>query len=337
MVASRESIKMCDDELVGRIMTVRRARELNARDFFYKILRDMPGIQDVAPGVENDRMKGGMDVHVHSYPDWVQRSQDMIGIAIDAAKAGMKGILFKDHFMLTAGEAYLVQKHIDHLFSEGAIPNRTEVYGGIGLNFGVRPDVVRQALKYPNMKKIYFPTFNSARCLMNMGHDASKGIHLVDSSQKVLEEVTEVLGLAADARVGVGLGHTDYYELLPVVEKAKEVGARVVLDHPLLELNKLTLDEMKTLAGKGAFVGTFCQPMIPSIYQPVADPFETVNTIREIGAERCLIASDFGQVLHVETVYGIRVFIRALLAFGISAQQIDTMFKANPAKLLWMN
>ena len=332
------TFKLCDnDEMVGRVLSVKRIKELNARDFFYKILRDMPNISDVAPGIEDERLKGAMDIHIHAYPDWVQRSQDMIEIAKEGARRGMRAVLFKDHFNLSAGEAYLVQKHIEHLVSEGGLPNSIEVYGGMGLNFGVRPDFVKQAIKYPNMKKVFFPTFNSARCLMNMGHDATHGIHLVDSKREVLPEVSEVLSIAAEAKIGVGLGHTDFYELLPLVEKAKEVGARVVLDHPLLELNKLTIEEMKTLADKGAYVGTFCQPMIPSIYQPVADPFETVNTIKTIGAKRCIIASDFGQVLHMETIYGVRVFIRALLAFGVSKEEIDVMIKENPAKLLWLD
>lgn len=322
--------------MVGRVMTSQRAKELNSRDFFYKILRDMPNVGKVAPGVEDRHLRGALDVHVHAYPDWVHRSQDMIDIASEAARSGMRAIVFKDHFMLTANAAYMVKKHIDHLVEEGKLPSGVDVYGGIGLNFGIRPDVVKQALKYPNMKKIYFPTFNSARCLMNMGHDASNGVHLLDSQREVRPEVTEVLSMAADAKIGVGLGHTDFYELLPVVEKAKEVGARVVLDHPLLELNKLTMEEMQTLASRGAYVGTFCQPMIPSVYQPIADPFETVNVIRTVGAQRCIIASDFGQVLNVETIYGIRIFIRTLLAFGVAPEDIDIMIKKNPAKLLWL-
>lgn len=323
--------------MIGRVLSTKRVKELNARDFFYKILRDMPNIASISPGIEDERLRGALDIHIHAYPDWVHRSQDMIEIATEAARRGMRAVLFKDHYNLTAGEAYLVQKHVNHLVSEGALPQGVEVYGGMGLNFGVRADFVRQAIKYPNMKKIFFPTFNSARCLMNMGHDSSKGIHLVDPKREVLPEVAEVLNMAAEARIGVGLGHTDFYELLPLVEKAKEVGARVVLDHPLLELNKLTIDEIKTLADKGAYVGTFCQPMIPSIYQPVADPFETVNTIKVVGAEKCIIASDFGQVLNLETIYGVRVFIRALLAFGITNEEIDLMIKRNPARLLYLN
>jgi hypothetical protein len=143
--------------------------------------------------------------------------------------------------------------------------------------------------------------------------------------------------MAVEKRVGIGLGHTDFPELLPLARKAREVGARCVLDHPLLELNKLLLDEMKQLADEGVYVGTYCQPMIPSLYQPVADPFETVRTINEIGPERCVIGSDFGQVLHVNSVDGMRIFIRALLGFGIQPDAIRTMIRDNPAHLMWLD
>ena len=94
---------------------------------------------------------------------------------------------------------------------------------------------------------------------------------------------------------------------------------------------------MKQLADEGVYVGTYCQPMIPSLYQPVADPYETVRTIREIGAERCVIGSDFGQVLHVNSVDGMRIFIRALLGFGITPAEIRTMIRDNPAHLMWLD
>ena len=134
-----------------------------------------------------------------------------------------------------------------------------------------------------------------------------------------------------------GFGHTDFAELLPLAKKAKEIGVRATLDHPLLELNKLLLDEMKQLADLGVYVGTYCQPMIPSLYQPVTDPMETINTIKAIGPERCIIGSDFGQVLHIDSIDGMRVFIRALLAFGIKQDDVRMMLHDNPAKLMWLD
>ncbi|MBI4491456.1 MAG: hypothetical protein HY690_01530, partial [Chloroflexi bacterium] len=89
-------------------------------------------------------------------------------------------------------------------------------------------------------------------------------------------------------------------------------------------------------ADLGVYVGTYSQPMIPSLYQPVCDPMDTIRTIKAIGAERCIIGSDFGQVLHVKSIDGMRIFIRALLGFGISRKEITTMIRDNPAKLMWL-
>jgi microsomal dipeptidase-like Zn-dependent dipeptidase len=94
---------------------------------------------------------------------------------------------------------------------------------------------------------------------------------------------------------------------------------------------------MKQLADLGIYVGTYCQPMIPSLYQPVADPMETISTMKAIGAERCIIGSDFGQVLHMDSIDGMRVFIRALLAFGIKETEVKLMLQKNPAKLMYLD
>ena len=62
---------------------------------------------------------------------------------------------------------------------------------------------------------------------------------------------------------------------------------------------------------------------------------ETIRTIKEIGPDRCIIGSDFGQVLHMDALDGMRVFIRALLGFGIKPDEVTIMLKDNPAKLMW--
>ncbi len=324
-----------EQEMIGKILSVERVKELNAKDFFYKILKENPRVAAIYPGIENEILRGAIDHHIHAYPDFVYRAQDMIEVAIDAANAGMRAVAFKDHFFLTAGVAYAVQKHIDHLVEKGELAHRVEVYGGIGMNFGMNVEAVKQALRYPNMKMIWFPTFNSAGFFRTCGK--SGGVFLVDEAGKVLPEVEEIMRLAAEARVGIGFGHTDFFELLPLAKMAKELGARAVLDHPLLELNKLTVDELNELAELGVYVGAFCQPMIPSIYQPVADPFETVDVIQKVGAKSCVVGSDFGQVLHVNSIDGVRIFVRALLGFGIPKEDIEVMLKDNPARLMYLD
>ena len=327
---------MCDEEMIGRTLSVGRARELTDRSYFYQMLRDNPEIREVYPGVENDVLTGAIDHHIHAYPDFVHRSQDMMEIAVEASRAGMRAIAFKDHWNLTANAAYLVQSQIDRMVLDGELEHRVEVYGGLGLNLGVNPEAVRVGLQYPNFRCLWFPTFKSygwAR-FAGMDPDESEYVRLVDPSGEILPNVREVIDIAAENGIAVALGHTDYEELLPLATYANEVGVKTVLDHPLLELNKLLIDEMVTLAELGTYVGLYCQPMIPSLYQPVQDPMETVQVIQRIGAERCIAASDFGQVLHMDALDGVRVYIRALRGFGIPEADIRTMLCDNPADLL---
>jgi hypothetical protein len=324
---------------VGRWLTVDRVRELNARTWFYDMLKDNPSLTAIYPGIENELLRGAVDHHVHAFPDFVFRSQDMVQVAVDASKAGMRAVAFKDHWNLTAGEAYLVQRQIDEMVVDGRLEHRVEVYGGLGLNLGVNPEAVRISLKYPNFKCIWFPTFRSygwARFagIENRDEEREHYVRLVSPEGEVVPAVKEVMSMAAEAEVCIGLGHTDFEELLPLATHARDVGVRTVLDHPLLELNKLSIDEMRQLADLGTFVGTYCQPMIPSIYQPVADPLETVQVIQSIGADRCLAATDFGQVLHLDAVDGMRVYIRALLGFGVTPAEVRTMVSDTPAQLL---
>ena len=96
--------------LVGRVLTVERVRQLNAKDYFYQMLKDNPEMLKIYPGIENELLVGAIDCHIHASPDFVHRSQDMIQIAIDASKAKMRALAFKDHWNVSANAAYLAQR-----------------------------------------------------------------------------------------------------------------------------------------------------------------------------------------------------------------------------------
>ena len=131
--------------LVGRVLTVERVRQLNAKDYFYQMLKDNPEIVKIHPGIENELLKTAIDCHIHAYPDFVFRAQDMIEIAIQAAKSGMRGVAFKDHWNLSANAAYLTQRFIDAMVERGELERGVEVYGGIGTCHGMNPEAMRTA------------------------------------------------------------------------------------------------------------------------------------------------------------------------------------------------
>ena len=97
------------------------------------MLKDSPEILKIYPGIENELLKGAIDCHIHAFPDFVHRSQDMIQIAIDASKAaGIRALAFKDHWNVSANAAFLPQRHIDYLIEIGELTDRVEIYGGAG-------------------------------------------------------------------------------------------------------------------------------------------------------------------------------------------------------------
>jgi hypothetical protein len=62
---------------LGRWLTAERVRELNSRSWFYAMLKDNPQLTGIYPGIEDDILAGAVDHHIHAYPDFVHRSQDM--------------------------------------------------------------------------------------------------------------------------------------------------------------------------------------------------------------------------------------------------------------------
>jgi len=72
------------------------------------------------------------------------------------------------------------------------------------------------------------------------------------------------------------------------------------------------------------------------VFEPLRDAALDLLLAHQ-GTHRCIIGSDFGQVLHMDSIDGMRVFIRALLAFGIKKEDVKTMLHDNPAKLMYLD
>jgi imidazolonepropionase-like amidohydrolase len=53
-----------------------------------------------------------------------------------------------------------------------------------------------------------------------------------------------------------------------------------------------------------------------------------------VGAEKCIMSTDLGQIWNPPPVEGMRMFIVTLIKYGISEKEIILMAKKNPAKLL---
>jgi hypothetical protein len=94
----------------------------------------------------------------------------------------------------------------------------------------------------------------------------------------------------------------------------------------------MTLEDMKNLASMGAFIEHCIHVMMPLTNR--LPPRELVDTITSIGAEHCIISTDFGQDFHPMPAEGLRMGIATLLQAGMEEVELGMLVKDNPSRLL---
>ncbi|MDR7481159.1 MAG: DUF6282 family protein [Armatimonadota bacterium] len=309
-------------------VTPERVAALQGTDWVHAFFERYPRLRTLRAGAEEPFLRDAIDVHVHANPDTLgPRSQDISAVAVDAARAGMRAILHKDHHHSTVGVAYMAQRLIDQLVERGELPRRVEVYGGIATAFSTDPRLVQVLLASPQMRMIFF------NCIYSEP--------LVEGG-RVTAQARELIRIAADHGIPITLcppNHSvkqdqdDFEGTLPLVEAIADAGARALLDHPV---SAFTIDQTVRLVEFGVYAGVFCYPVIPTVAKaPAVDPDLVYDMIRAVGPERCVIGSDMGHILEPDAVSALRLLVRLLLAFALTDEQITRMCKTNPERLLF--
>jgi hypothetical protein len=292
-------------------------------------------------------LRGALDLHAHLDPDGFGpggsgRSLDALELAKLAREAGMRGFVIKQHYDQTADSAYLVRQ---------VYPD-VEVFGGLGTNFptgGLNPAAVRQMadVKGGYGRIVWMPTWDAQHYVVNHGNDrpfisVSRDGRLLPEAKAVIEAVAEVSGKtrSSGGRVVLATGHNSPEEALMMVEEARRLGVTVLVTHPVLESVGMNLEQMKRAAEMGAwleFVSGFVreEEMIRA----------TVEAMREVGVDKCIVSSDRGQgrgpeghesraPTHLE---GLTDAARVLREHGFTERELDMLFKENPARLLGLS
>jgi predicted metal-dependent TIM-barrel fold hydrolase len=63
-------------------------------------------------------------------------------------------------------------------------------------------------------------------------------------------------------------------------------------------------------------------------------PIRFVEIVKEIGAERCIMVTDFGWITEPSPAEAMRSFISVMLTFGCTKEEILYMVQTNPTMLL---
>jgi hypothetical protein len=278
-------------------------------------------------------LTGAIDLHVHSAPDVYPRLLDDLEVVQAAEEAGMRAILLKSHHTLTADRAQMVNRHVG-----------IEVRGGLALNLtvgGINPVAVETALAF-GARQIWMPTIHARHCLRTapgemFEAEARKGyagLTPFDDEGRPVAGLREILEMIRDADAVLGTGHLAPQEGLSLLQLARDMNlSRLLVTHPLMSFTLYSTDQMKQASELGAYLeldALTCRPTWP-YFMPASS---TAQAVVEVGAQRCVLASDGGQVFNPSAPQMLLSFAEELATHGVEEDALRRMMQDNPAYLL---
>jgi len=263
---------------------------------------------------------------VHFSPDSkVERRAGAVEIALQAKDLGMQGVVLKSHEYPT---------HPVAATTSDLVPEVT-VLGGVALDLEVGGLNVHAVESTANMggRIVWMPTYSAKADREAKGLDG--GISLLDNSGSLVPEVHLILELIKSHDMVLATGHISTAESMALVAEARNMGIqRVVVTHgtTMSFWTGMTLEDMKELAGMGAFIEHCLHVVMPTTHR--LDPRDLAKTISAIGPEKCILSTDFGQDFHPMPAEGMRMGIATMLRSGMEEVEVGMLVKDNPARLM---
>ena len=279
----------------------------------------------VGVGSAQDRevsLAGAIDFHVHSGPDSRPRSVTDLEVARMTSRAGLRGIVLKNHFTMTADRAALAMAQVEDL----------EIFGGVVLNRavgGINPEAVRQMVQFSGGrgKVVWLPTFDAEYYITAQG--SSDPFVSVTRNGAPVPELAEIFTLVAENDLVLATGHSSPEEVLVLIAEAQRRGVEQILVTHVFS-QRPSRAQMQQMADAGAILEIDWY----AVYLGNRTVAEYVSAIQEIGAEHFLMSSDLGQATSPSHVDGLRAYVTAFRNAGLTEDQIDLMLRRNPARLL---
>jgi len=283
-------------------------------------------------------LNGAYDIHIHAAPDLIPRAMDLRQLCSEAERAGMAGILLKDHCTSTVGRVAAL-----NLLSSG----NCRFYSALALNPPVgslNPTAVEAALR-AGTDVIYFPTYGAAHHIGIWGagkpptafplpekHFA--GTIIIDEENALKPEVMDILKLIADHNAVLATGHISAKESLILLRQAKKLAVkRMLVTHASESVPAFTVDQQKEAIELGALIEHSFFAATPSC--PGRISLESMrDSIRQTDVEHVILSSDFGQPANGNPIRSFLIYLEKLATLGFSEPEIKQMICRNPGRLL---
>jgi hypothetical protein len=297
-----------------------------------------------APSAEAwEALQGAYDLQVHVAPDVIARRIDDLDLAKEFLAKGLKGFVLKSHYFPTAERASVVTK---------AVPG-IRAFGAITLNHsigGLNPVAIELAGR-SGCKIVWMPTVDAANETAGRPGGTNKklpfwaqiqldlaatGLNpppmtVIDDNGNLTSVANACLELIKKHDMILATGHLGRREIFALVDAAKNMGLRKILvTHAEFPSQSLTAEEQLELANSGAVI----EHCFTTMHTGKAPWEEVINSIRVVGAERCLLSTDLGQTINPPVSEGFAMFAQTLLDAGFSFDDVRRMTAVNSAALV---
>jgi hypothetical protein len=280
-------------------------------------------------------LKGVIDFHVHSGPDSFTRSISDVDVARMAKDQGMRALVLKNHFTMTADRAWLAER-----------VTGMRCYGGIVLNRatgGLNAEAVERMTTFTGGrgKVVWLPTFDAENHVHRFDED--RPFVRVSRDGELVPELAPIFALCAKHDLVLETGHSSAEECLLIIRAARKAGVeKILVTHALADPICMTTEQLKQAAALGAKLECVWLSNLQGAKSHVKSmrSWKHVSTedyaraIREVGAKHFVLSSDLGQYLNPVHPDGMKAFLMGLREAGIDEKQIDQMARRNPAWLL---
>ncbi|MGV0876330.1 DUF6282 family protein [Martelella sp. FLE1502] len=295
-------------------------------------------IQDNRDAEIAELLKGAIDLHCHSGPAAMPRILDHHEALLDAAEAGFRALLYKDHFYLGVSHCAMLEK---------LVPTDVKLYSGIALNNasgGINPHAVNHAINI-GAKIVWLPTLSAQNHLDQQEGQGKtfpktakrmlppEGLSALDGSGQLLDSVKQVLDLIAEGDIILAGGHLPASELIMIFEEAGKRGVtKMLVNHPTYIVGA-TDDDMRAMVELGAYM-EHSIAMWSEGSGKIFGPEELAHYIAVAGVDHTVLSSDLGLRGSPRPIEGYRTIVRMLLDLQFSHDDIRTLIGHNAAKLL---
>lgn len=255
-------------------------------------------------------LEGFIDTHLHTAPDIKPRLLNDIEAAEAASRENMGAVVLKSHVEPTSGRAFLARKRTG-----------VDVFGGVCLNTsvgGLNVDAVKTAASMGG-KVVWLPTISRDE---------------IDFTRKEnWNKLEDILTVMAGNHLILATGHLQVEDIFRVLDLAGSMGLeKIIVNHPLTRVVGANVEEQREMSSK-AYLEHCYVACLPGHDELNLE--EIATAIRKVGARRCILATDLGQIHNPSPVSGFKAFIWRLLELGISWKEIDLMCRINPHSLLY--